>query len=72
MARLIDEVGITQFGTSAKYLSVLEQKNVMPKKTLPLKTLKAIYSTGSPLAPSTFAYVYKAFGPDINLGSITG
>ncbi|KAK5014806.1 hypothetical protein LTR60_003174 [Cryomyces antarcticus] len=72
MARLIDEVGITQFGTSAKYLSVLEQKNVMPKKTLSLKTLKAIYSTGSPLAPSTFAYVYKAFGPDINLGSITG
>lgn len=34
--------------------------------------MKAIYSTGSPLAPSTFEFVYKAFGPDINLGSITG
>ena len=72
MPRLIEELGITQFGTSAKYLSVLEQKDVMPKKFFPVKTLKAIYSTGSPLAPSTFEYVYRAFGPDINLGSITG
>ncbi|KAA6408639.1 MAG: acetoacetate- ligase [Lasallia pustulata] len=72
MPRLIDELGITHFGTSAKYLSVLEQKNVMPRPTLSLKTLKAIYSTGSPLAPSTFEYTYRAFGPDINLGSITG
>lgn len=72
MPRLIDELGITHFGTSAKYLSILEQKNIMPKDTLSLNTLRAIYSTGSPLAPSTFEYVYRAFGPDINLGSITG
>ena len=72
MPRLIEELAITHFGTSAKYLSVLEQKNVMAKQKLSLKTLKAIYSTGSPLAPSTFEYVYRAFGPDINLGSITG
>ena len=72
MPRLIEELGITHFGTSAKYLSVLEQKSVMPKERLSLKTLKAIYSTGSPLAPSTFEYVYRAFGPNIHLGSITG
>ncbi|OCK78802.1 acetoacetate-CoA ligase [Lepidopterella palustris CBS 459.81] len=72
MPRLIDEVGITHFGTSAKYLSVLEQKSLSPKSTLSLKTLQAIYSTGSPLAPSTFNYVYSAFPPSINLGSITG
>ncbi|KAK3615405.1 hypothetical protein LTR56_026613 [Elasticomyces elasticus] len=73
MPKLIDELQIAQFGTSAKYLSVLEQKSVMPKEqSLPMKSLKAIYSTGSPLAPSTFEYVYKAFGPNINLGSITG
>ena len=72
MARLIDELSITHFGTSAKYLSVLEQKSVMPKeRNVTLKTLKAIYSTGSPLAPSTFQYVYRAFG-SVNLGSITG
>lgn len=75
MPRLIDELSITQFGTSAKYLSILEQKSLMPKEgkdALSLSTLKAIYSTGSPLAPSTFSYVYRAFGPDLNLASITG
>ncbi|PSN66363.1 acetoacetate-CoA ligase [Corynespora cassiicola Philippines] len=73
MHRLIDEVGITHFGTSAKYLSVLEQKSVSPKAAdLSLDTLEAIYSTGSPLAPSTFSYVYTAFPSKINLGSITG
>lgn len=73
MHRLIEEYGITHFGTSAKYLSILEQKSVDPKAAgLALSKLEAIYSTGSPLAPSTFSYVYSAFPPTINLGSITG
>lgn len=72
MPRLIDEFGITHFGTSAKYLSVLEQKSLRPLDTLSLATLQAIYSTGSPLAPSTFAYIYSAFPASLNLGSITG
>ncbi|KAF2434107.1 acetoacetate-CoA ligase [Tothia fuscella] len=73
MPRLIDEFKITHFGTSAKYLSILEQKNIKPlQKQLSLKTLEAIYSTGSPLAPSTFTYIYSSFPPTINLGSITG
>jgi len=71
--RLIDELQIEHFGTSAKYLSILEQKGVMPRESgCSSSTLHAIYNTASPLAPSTFSYVYKAFGPDINLGSITG
>jgi len=73
MPRLIDELQITHFGTSAKYLSVLEQKRTLPKDhNISLSSLKAIYSTGSPLAPSTFHYVYRAFGPNLNLASITG
>ncbi|KAL8833334.1 MAG: hypothetical protein Q9170_004323 [Blastenia crenularia] len=72
MPRLIEELQINHFGTSAKYLSVLEQKNVMPKQSVSLKSLKSIYSTGSPLAPSTFEYVYRAFGPNVHLASITG
>nr|POF21099.1 malonamoyl-coa synthetase vrtb [Quercus suber] len=72
MPRLIDELRITHFGTSAKYLSVLEQKSLLPQSQgLSLSTLRSIYSTGSPLAPSTFRYVYQAFGA-VNLGSITG
>ncbi|KAI9681036.1 MAG: hypothetical protein M1822_007110 [Bathelium mastoideum] len=73
MPRLCEELSITHFGTSAKYLSVLEQKNIMPKEAgLPLTKLEAIYSTGSPLAPSTFSYIYHAFPSTVNLGSITG
>lgn len=73
MHRLIDEFDITHFGTSAKYLSVLEQKSIDPFAAgLTLNKLEAIYSTGSPLAPSTFSYVYSAFPSTINLGSITG
>lgn len=76
MPRLIEELKITHFGTSAKYLSILEQNNVFPMadgpESVDLSTLRAIYSTGSPLAPSTFKYVYSAFPASINLGSITG
>ena len=73
MPKLIEELKITHFGTSAKYLSLLEQKGLFPNgPDLPMNSLRAIYSTGSPLPPSTFHYVYRAFGSDINLGSITG
>ena len=76
MPRLIDELHITHFGTSAKYLSVLEQAKLNPtrhpSRPVTLRTLKAIFSTGSPLATSTFDYVYSSISSDILLGSITG
>ncbi|KAJ5097260.1 AMP-dependent synthetase/ligase [Penicillium angulare] len=76
MPRLIDELKITHFGTSAKYLSMLEQAALNPRKhanrPVSLKTLRAIFSTGSPLAPSTFEYIYSSIHQDIMLGSITG
>ena len=75
MPLLIDELQINHFGTSAKYLSVLEQANLVPsnaKHSASLASLKAIYSTGSPLAPSTFHYVYNSLKSDLMLGSITG
>ncbi|KAL3480411.1 hypothetical protein BJX99DRAFT_244385 [Aspergillus californicus] len=76
MPRLIDELEITHFGTSAKYLSMLEQAALNPQKhphrPVTFNKLKAIFSTGSPLAPSTFDYVYSSIHSDIMLGSITG
>lgn len=81
MPLLIDELEINHFGTSAKYLSVLEQAQTLPREASPnkatLNSLKSIFSTGSPLAPSTFEYVYKNLSPPsphpgILLGSITG
>jgi acetoacetyl-CoA synthetase len=75
MPKLIQDLHINYFGTSAKYLSILEQNNIKPLSgpdPLNLSSLKAIYSTGSPLASSTFRYVYASFPPSLNLGSITG
>ncbi|KAI9794915.1 MAG: hypothetical protein M1833_007362 [Piccolia ochrophora] len=73
MPALLSSLSVTHFGTSAKYLSLLEQKSVLPQSSHPSPHLRAVYSTGSPLAPSTSHYVYRAFGnPSLNLGSITG
>ena len=77
MPRLIAELDINHFGTSAKYLSTLEQKELhlkAPPHSLSLPSLRSIFNTASPLAPSTFRYIYhpEVFGPDIHLASITG
>ncbi|KAK9461283.1 uncharacterized protein V1516DRAFT_664443 [Lipomyces oligophaga] len=71
MFKLIDDLEVKYFGTSAKYLSILEQKKYNPRLKFAMKKLAAITSTGSVLSPSTFSYVYDTFG-SILLGSITG
>ncbi|KAK4456063.1 acetoacetyl-CoA synthetase [Podospora aff. communis PSN243] len=72
--RLLSQLKVTHFGTSAAYLTALEANNVRPidDPSLDLSALQAIYSTASPLPPSTFAFVYSAFPSRINLASITG
>ncbi|KAH7041261.1 uncharacterized protein B0I36DRAFT_419990 [Microdochium trichocladiopsis] len=72
MPKLIEQLKITHFGTSAAYLTTLEANNVKPMENYDLSHLQAIYSTASPLPPSTFSYIYEAFPSHINLGSITG
>ncbi|KII95198.1 hypothetical protein PLICRDRAFT_34037 [Plicaturopsis crispa FD-325 SS-3] len=69
--QLVDDLGITLFGTSAKYLDQLS-KGYKPREHHNLSTLRHIYSTGSPLAPAQFDYVYKHIHPNVLLGSITG
>ncbi|KAI0902627.1 acetoacetate-CoA ligase [Annulohypoxylon nitens] len=69
---LLSSLQVTHFGTSAAYLTALEANDICPTKSLDLSHLQAIYSTASPLPPSTFSYVYKAFPSHINLASITG
>lgn len=63
---------ITVFGTSAKYLAMLEKSGVEPAKTHDLSALKTILSTGSPLAHSSFDYVYSKIKRDVHLASISG
>jgi len=69
---MADQEGITVFGTSAKYLALLEKSGAEPRKTHDLKKLKAILSTGSPLAHNSFDYVYRKIKPDVHLASISG
>ncbi|MGA1207267.1 MAG: acetoacetate--CoA ligase [Litorivicinaceae bacterium] len=61
----------TVFGTSAKYLSALDKAGYRPA-TEDLSALKAVLSTGSPLAPTTFEFVYRDIKADVLLGSISG
>ena len=63
---------ISVFGTSAKYISALQKAGVRPKQEFSLPKLKTVLSTGSPLAPESFDYVYDAIGDDLQLSSISG
>ncbi|WP_314408132.1 acetoacetate--CoA ligase [Pseudomonas kuykendallii] len=69
---LIDAENISLFGTSAKYIAALEKAGVKPRETHRLEHLKAILSTGSPLAHESFDYVYREIKADLCLSSISG
>uniref|UniRef100_A0A8D0H1S1 Acetoacetyl-CoA synthetase n=1 Tax=Sphenodon punctatus TaxID=8508 RepID=A0A8D0H1S1_SPHPU len=69
---LIDRLGITVLGTGAKWLAVLEEKNLKPCETNNLQTLHTILSTGSPLKSQSYEYVYKYIKSNLLLGSISG
>jgi acetoacetyl-CoA synthetase len=72
LLKLIDEEGITVFGTSAKYLSLLDKEGARPAGRYGLASLKTILSTGSSLSPESFRYVYRHIKQDVLLSSIAG
>ncbi|RPH48644.1 MAG: acetoacetate--CoA ligase [Desulfobacteraceae bacterium] len=63
---------ISVFGTSAGYITALQNAGVKPGKTYDLKNLRTILSTGSPLSMENFEYVYSDIKPDVQLASISG
>jgi len=63
---------ITVFGTSAKYIALCEKEGLAPARTHELAALRAIHSTGSPLASHSFDYVYRDIKRDVHLASISG
>ncbi len=67
-----EQEGITIFGTSAKYLSALEKSGTTPAQTHRLDKLRIILTTGSPLLPESFDYVYRYIKSDLQLSSISG
>jgi acetoacetyl-CoA synthetase len=69
---LADKIGVTIFGTSAKYLSAVNKVGFKPAEEFGLSSLKAILSTGSPLSVTEFDFVYEDIKKDLCLSSIAG
>ncbi len=70
--RLAEQERATHFGTSARYLAAVEKAGVRPGTACDLGSLRMILSTGSPLAPESFDYVYREIKDDLCLASISG
>jgi acetoacetyl-CoA synthetase len=67
-----DDTGMTLFGTSAKFIDAIAKAGVAPIDTHSFATVRTMTSTGSPLAPESFDYVYSRIKHDIHLASISG
>ncbi len=67
-----DAEGMTHFGTSAKYIDALKKQGLRPRDTHSLASVRMIASTGSPLVPESFDYVYENIKPDVHLASVSG
>ena len=70
--RMAAEERITVFGTSAKYLASLEKSAYLPVRSVDLTPLRTLLSTGSPLLPDGFDFVYRSVKADLLLASISG
>jgi acetoacetyl-CoA synthetase len=62
----------THFGTSAKYIDALKKAELAPARTHDLSSVRALLSTGSPLVPESFDYIYTGIKADLHLASISG
>jgi acetoacetyl-CoA synthetase len=69
---MAEQERISVFGTSAKYLSALEKSTFVPAHGVGLGSLRTLLSTGSPLLPEGFDYVYRSIKSDLQLASISG
>jgi len=70
--RMIDDLGITHFGTSPKFLSACDTNKIQPNNLCKLDSLESILSTGSPLVEEQFDWIYDNVKSDIHLSSISG
>ncbi|MCK8780085.1 acetoacetate--CoA ligase [Rhizobium sp. NTR19] len=59
-------------GTSAKYIDAVRKSGIVPANTHDLSDLRLLTSTGSPLSPEGFSFVYEGIKPDVHLASISG
>ena len=69
---LVDDLDITLLGVSAKYIDAVLKSGLRPVDSHRLSALRTIASTGSPLSPEGFAFVYDGIKEDVHLASISG
>ncbi len=69
---IAERTDMTLFGTSAKFIDAVSKSGVVPRDHHLLSSLRTITSTGSPLSPEGFDFVYRAIAPDVHLASISG
>jgi len=70
--RIAERAEVTVFGTSAAYVTACAKADVHPGRDLDLSRLRAIGTTGSPLPPDGFHWIYKEVNADIWLASVSG
>ncbi len=70
--RLAHDERITIFGTSPRFLVGCEQAGIRPRREFEMSALRTVISTGSPLNPPSYRYVYREVKPDVLLASISG
>jgi len=70
--RFAERIGMTVFGTSAKYIAACDKAGITPGKQQDLARLRAVLSTGSPLTVENFCWVYDHVKKDLQLASICG
>ena len=70
--QLADRHRVNVFGTSAKWLAAVEKQGYCPRKHHDLSAMRILLSTGSPLMPAQFDWVYTNLHPDVQLCSISG
>lgn len=63
---------LTHFGASARYYAMLDKAGYEPGKQVSLERLRCVLSTGSPLLPETFDWIYRNVKRDVHLASISG
>ncbi|MGH8791085.1 MAG: acetoacetate--CoA ligase [Stackebrandtia sp.] len=70
--RMAAETGVTNFGTSAPFLLACRKKGIVPRDVADLSRLRGVGSTGAPLPPEGFDYVYESIAPRAMLTSLSG
>jgi acetoacetyl-CoA synthetase len=69
---IVAQEEVTAFGTSAKYIAAIQHAGYLPNQHHALTQLNSILSTGSPLSPESFEFIYNSVKSDLHLASISG